>query len=705
VDTWLVRVVFPKGEPIQAVVSTPEWTPDQDTWRAFKARSTAEPARVTVLGVAAESPGTIRAAKSITLTTSADPVGAPLFYREVPLPFIDAVKDPGRIRWRFGSIDSRARPPVVLENLPVCGNCHSFSSDGRVLGMDVDYANDKGSYVLSETAPEMVLSKSSIINWSDFRRRDKQLTFGLLSQVSPDGRYAISTVKDRSVFVPKPDLDFSQLFFPLQGILAFYDREQRTFHPLPGADDPAYVQSNPVWSPDGKYVVFARSRAYQLKYLKGTTTALLSPEECREFLQGGQTFQFDLYRVPFNQGKGGKAVPLAGASGNGQSNFFARYSPDGKWIVFCRAKSFMLLQPDSELYVIPADGGEARRLGCNTNRMNSWHSWSPNGRWLVFASKASTPYTQLWLAHMDERAESAPPIVLSQLTAPDRAANIPEFVNLPPNAIARIREEFVNDESYLRTAAENLKAQDPKGAATLYRKALGVNPNNVAAHAFLGGILTDSGQLEEAHQHLAEALRLDPKNVDAHYYLGNALAKQKRYDVAIQAWKRAIELDPKHSGAQSNLGGVLVGLGRLPEAEKVLGAAVAADPNDPSARNNLGSVLSKLGRREAAVRQWREAVRLDDQLFEAHQSLGTALLEAGDFDGALQHLGAALRLDPNNVPSMLDLATAHARKGDVARAVQVTERAAKAARMTGRADLFEESERRLAQYRGEPPRR
>jgi Tol biopolymer transport system component len=66
------------------------------------------------------------------------------------------------------------------------------------------------------------------------------------------------------------------------------------------------------------------------------------------------------------------------------SNFFPKYSPDGKWIVFCKAKSYMLLQPDSELYIIPAAGGVARRLRYNTARMNSWHSWSSNSRWLVF---------------------------------------------------------------------------------------------------------------------------------------------------------------------------------------------------------------------------------------------------------------------------------------------------------------------------------
>ncbi len=65
------------------------------------------------------------------------------------------------------------------------------------------------------------------------------------------------------------------------------------------------------------------------------------------------------------------------ASHNGKSNYFAKFSPDGKWIIFCKAENYMLLTPDSELYIIPAAGGEARRLRANTPRMNSWHSCRP----------------------------------------------------------------------------------------------------------------------------------------------------------------------------------------------------------------------------------------------------------------------------------------------------------------------------------------
>ena len=169
---------------------------------------------------------------AVTLRTSDDEVGAPLFYREVNLPFIDAVTDPSKIRWRFGSISSPQPPPVVLTGLPVCGNCHSFSPDGRILAMDVDYANSKGSYVITPVKTQMVLATSDIITWDDYKREDGEQTFGLLSQVSPDGRYVVSTVKDKSVFVPMPELAFSQLFFPIKGILCVYDRQTKVFQRL-----------------------------------------------------------------------------------------------------------------------------------------------------------------------------------------------------------------------------------------------------------------------------------------------------------------------------------------------------------------------------------------------------------------------------------------------------------------------------------------
>jgi len=501
----------------------PLWRPEERVWRQIKEAAGGGPIEVTV-GAFGKGDHHLQARGTTRFTLSPETVDQPLFYREVNLPFSEAVKDPSKIRWRFGAIDRGTLPPVVLENLPVCGNCHSFDRKGEFLAMDVDYANSKASYVITRTAPEMRLPTSDIICWDDYRREDGQQTFGLLSQISPDGRYVVSTVKDRSVFVPRPNLAFSQLFFPLKGILVVYDRETKEYHSLPGADDPAYVQSNPAWSPDGQWIVFARNKAAELEKSRDAGKILLTAEECEEFLKRGKEFKYELWRVPYNGGKGGKAEPLRGASGNGRSNYFPKYSPDGRWIVFCQASNYMLLQPDSELYIIPAEGGEARRLGCNLSRMNSWHTWTADSRWLVFSSKADSDYTQLYLTRINERGEASPPVWLQHMVGAGRAANIPEFVGLAPDGIVKVREQFLDDYSYTRAGNQFFDAGDADHAIEKYRVALSLNPNNAMAHQRLGFLLYRvKRQQEEAMEHSRTAVRLEPRNPFAQFDLGAAL--------------------------------------------------------------------------------------------------------------------------------------------------------------------------------------
>lgn len=77
-------------------------------------------------------------------------------------------------------------------------------------------------------------------------------------------------------------------------------------------------------------------------------------------------------------------------------------------------------------------------MNANTPLMNSWHSFSPNGRWMVFSSKSRSPYTQLFLTHIDEQGTDSPAILIDNSTAANRAVNIPEFVNIAPDAAMKI---------------------------------------------------------------------------------------------------------------------------------------------------------------------------------------------------------------------------------------------------------------------------
>ncbi len=732
-NAWVISLNFQDANnPMNFLSGSKTWTPTSSQWNQIKNRSLEKNARVTILGINSPEPESIISAGKVVIMTSKDQVGAPLFYREVNLPFVDAVMDPSRIRWRFGPISS-PKPPVVLTGLPVCGNCHSFNRTGKTLAMDIDYANSKGSYVIAEIAEDMTLATSDVITWDDYKKNDGELTFGLLSQISPDGRYVVSTVKDESVFVPRPPLAFSQLFFPVKGILCIYDRQQRTFSALPGADDPNYVQSNPTWSPDGEYILFARADAYKLKKKDDKHTVLLSADECKEFLEEGKPFKFDLYKIPFNEGKGGEPEPIEGASNNDMSNFFARYSPDGKWIVFCKAANYMLLQPDSELYIVSAEGGQPKKMRCNTSLMNSWHSWSPNSKWLVFSSKVNSPYTQLFLTHIDDQGQSSPPVLLSHLTSPDRAANIPEFVNADPTAIRKIREQFVDDLSYVRAANECLKAEDYKGVENWCKKALALNPRNSEAHHNIGVALASREDFDQAVKHWLQAVEINPNYVEAYYNLGQAMCRQNQLDQAINYWSKVLQLKPDHVKAHGNIGAVLFTKGVLDQAVSHLSQAIQLDPNngeahynlgkamfnqgklqqaldhfskvislrprDTEAHYNIGVILTRAEKTDDATRFFLKTIELNPNHAEAHYNLGVSFARQGSINEAMKHWLEAIRIDPDSISTLLSLTAGYAQSGQFQQAIATAQKALVRARQVGDEKLVVKLQQSIEQYK------
>ena len=442
-NLWFINMQKQSNESILFYLTEKNsWKPAPEVWESIKLKANYGNVIVTILGINSKQQVKIVSKAIFSFRISSDKVEAPIFYREVNLPFIDAFKDTTNIFWRLGKVSSHSLPPHVLKNVRVCIGCHSFSANGKYFGQDVDYNGDKSSYAIAKVAPETVIDKNNIISWSKYNK-STLATLSLFPKISPNGKYAIATAKELILFVPFDDLTISQTFYPVRGILIVYDRLKETFNALKGADDERFVQTNVEWSPDGKYIVFARSKAYHPKSYQNPKLWSLNKNDTQFLMSNGKNMLFDLYRVPFNNGKGGLAEPLIGASNNGMSNYYPRFSPDGKWIVFCKSITTMNLQADSQLYIIPASGGEPRKMNCNTKFMNSWHSWSPNGKWMVFSSKMNGPFTQLFLTHIDEKGYDTPPVLLSNFNSPNMAANLPEFVNFDSDAMKKITLQFL----------------------------------------------------------------------------------------------------------------------------------------------------------------------------------------------------------------------------------------------------------------------
>jgi Flp pilus assembly protein TadD len=618
---------LPALDPRQAAAR--EWRPDSTVWKTIQEASVAGPAVITFTGYH----GSVSVSRGrVRIRTSRDAVGAPIFYRDVPLMPSETEKGVIKplantaiplIAWRLCDVTQNSSR-ILMEGLHTCANCHSFSADGKTMGMDVDGPqNDKGLYAIVPVQPRMSIGGDNVVAWSTFRGKlGGRLRVGFMSQVAPDGRYVVTTINDPGMdeteyerrknlrevalnyYVANfKDYRFLQVFYPTRGILAWYNRAAGVLQPLPGADDPRYVHTNAVWSPDGSYLVFARAEACD-PYPPGAPIAVRAndPAETR--------IRYDLYRIPFRGGQGGRPEPIAGASANGMSNSFPKVSPDGRWIVFVQSRNGQLMRPDSQLYIVPSGGGAARRMRCNTSLMNSWHSFSPNGRWLVFSSKSRSPYTQMFLTHIDDDGSDSPAILIENATAANRAVNIPEFVNIPPDGMLEIAAPVTGYYTLVDSATDLMKKGMYRDAAAEWAKALQLGPGEARAHNNLGVCLFKTGRIDEAMAHYNTALELSPEYPEALNNLGDALVRRKQFHEAIPYLEKAIALNPRYASAHSNLGAALAQLNRIDEAISHLEKAVEYQPDLADARNNLGVTLAIAGRYAEAIAALKVAVEL-----------------------------------------------------------------------------------------------
>ena len=648
----------PELTPEQAAAHT--WTPDEATWAAIEKHS-GESAAITITGFTGAGQRQPVSRGQVRIQISREPVGAPIFYRDVPLMPNQSDKGVikplppeaiGLIKWRIRYVNE-PRSRVVMENPGTCANCHSFSRDGKTMGLDVDGPqNDRGLYALVSVAPQTTIRTQDVIKWPTVRDPNiERLRTSFMSQVSPDGRYVLTTIddpdsarreggrtlEDKYYNANFMDYRFLQVFYPTRGILAWYDRAAKRLQPLPGANDPRYVQTDGVWSPDGQYIVFARAEA-RSPYVPGAKLALFAndPNETQ--------IQYDLYRMPFHDGKGGEPERIAGASANGMSNNFPKVSQDGRWIVFVRCRNAQLMRPDSKLYIVPFQGGEARLMKCNTPLMNSWHSFSPNGRWMAFSSKGRSPYTQMYLTHVDAQGNDSPAILVDNATAANRAVNLPEFVNIPPGGLEKIDPQATEFYRMFNTAIATMKKSRFAEAVEQWRKALTLDPDDGKARFNLGFSLSETGDLRGAIVEYRRSTELSPEDAVTFASLALALAQTGDLDGAIENYQKAAVLDPANSALHADLGTALAEKGRPAEGIEHLETAVALAPESADAHNKLGFVLAKAGRAGEARAHLEKAVELNPDSAEYRFNLGYVLGRGGDAAAAIPHLEKAVEL-------------------------------------------------------------
>jgi hypothetical protein len=129
--------------------------------------------------------------------------------------------------------------------------------------------------------------------------------------------------------------------------------------------------------------------------------------------------KYNLCRVPFDIEKRvfGSVELVFDAAIINKSIAFPRISPNGKFLILTLFDygCFPIWHKEADLYSINLSDFKASRLDLNSDYSDSYHSWSSNGKWLIFSSKRGDGLTaRPYISYMREDGASDKPFILPQ---------------------------------------------------------------------------------------------------------------------------------------------------------------------------------------------------------------------------------------------------------------------------------------------------
>ena len=279
-----------------------------------------------------------------------------------------------------------------------CMNCHTFlgnSSDRMVLHI--------------REGPSRYGSGMLLIERGSVRKVDTRtkLSPGLAGFTAwhPSGRLVVFSLNNIRQFFHAARAETRDVV-DMGSDLAVYALATHTVTSTSAISAPGRLETWPTWSPDGRYLYFCSAP------LLWTDRDKVPPERYRDV-------RYDLMRISYDISNNtwGSLETVLSAAKTALSITQPRVSPDGRFLVFCMSEysTFPSFQPRSDLYLLDLRNGRYARLGCNSDRSESWHSWSSNSRWLVFSSKRDDGQSiRAYFTYIDADGMARKPFVLPQ---------------------------------------------------------------------------------------------------------------------------------------------------------------------------------------------------------------------------------------------------------------------------------------------------
>lgn len=289
-----------------------------------------------------------------------------------------------------------------------CINCHSFCANNP----------DKMLFHVRQKNPGTYFLQGNDIEKVDTKAGDMIQAAGYPFW-HPSGNFvAFSVSQTRQLFNEGTN---PIEVFDLTSDVVVYDLKEHTVLTTPFLFDKSMHSNYPVFSPDGKHLI----------YCTGDTVGLpLNKDKLR----------LSLCRVSFDpvyKTFGHVIDTLVSAQATQKSMLHPRISVDGRFLLYTEMEygSFSNYSKSADQAILDLFTGEYRTMTeINSKDVDSYHSWSSTGNWVVFSSRRNDGlYTQPWFTFVDEKGKGSKPFLLPQKD-PDfyiyqlKSYNIPELV-------------------------------------------------------------------------------------------------------------------------------------------------------------------------------------------------------------------------------------------------------------------------------------
>jgi len=319
-----------------------------------------------------------------------------------------------------------------------CMNCHIHGSSRG----NLSFFHLRGAHGGTILNREGTLRKLTLKN-------DSMPVAATYGDFHPSGRYAVYTWNNVIPSLRALASHRMEIYDTASDLLVTdFDTNTMHFSPLTSGTD-AY-ETFPTFSPDGRYIYFCRAPYNVL------------PDSVKHV-------RYSLVRVAFNEQTGltGDSLEVVwDADAHDGSASLPKFSPDGRWLMFCRSDygTFPIWHRETQLLMMDMQTGAVDSLEVlrAPDASSSYHSWSSNGRWVAFASKRGDGmFGRVWFAHVDEQGRVATPFRLPQRDPEHdrlflRSYNIPDLGDAPvpfdARTVKHLREDIPAEEFTSQTS-------------------------------------------------------------------------------------------------------------------------------------------------------------------------------------------------------------------------------------------------------------